>query len=260
MSFQIEKYKANVVDALVHLREISDEAGSLRENAKEYKKTLTSFFLDVLHAPGMTRAHAENHFKSIYTAFAEVMAKKGNTEINQGDLHSSWRQYKSNILRALEASQGSVEDRAALTTMPKVQAYLSGADTGPRATLEKIRALLTSIVDSTKGEKDAKIKREVANKALGRILDKAYDECAAELAAQGIIEKNKAKPEEARGDVIESAEKPDAIKVSPAAAKILKGLNPTTAQIEAIAENGKVNKAQAEALAEQMAQAEQRAA
>ena len=240
-----DNQKTALVTAMLHLSELKDAAGDIRDAAKDDKALLSTFFMDVYHSDGAKPDHIDKLCDSLMMA---ARTKANNPELKQGDIGGAFTQYKSDVKKALTLTEDEPAKRKEHPNMHNLKQFITGNSEGPAATVAKLKALISTTRDTYKGA-DNKKAREVAMAKLDVIYRAALTKAEAEIFGES-------KAEDA--PIIEKAEAPN-IKVTKAAAEAFKAadLTPTDGQLAAVAkDNGTVGKAEATALIKMVMEAQ----
>lgn len=174
-----------VQEAVAHVREKVGKADDKGTPAG----ILAAAFLAMLHAKDATKASVDTECNRIIEQARKVLKRD---KLVSGDLPTAFRQYRSNIKRAVELTADDLDTRATLQKISQVNQYINGNAHGPMATIAAIKAVITKVRErtSTKGvtveseKKALKVQRDTLMASLDAVLKKALKECKAQAEAK----------------------------------------------------------------------------
>lgn len=156
--------KTKAVDALVILSNIRDTVAPMKEQASKATKALSEVFIAVLHTPKMNATKFDVEMAAIVKATA---VKLGLDTIKEGQLHSSWRQYKSDVRKCICQTMERPKARAALRTMSAVKKFILS-----QGKTDKLAAQIRAFKKNADKVKDL-AKKNAHNEWLSQFVDKA---------------------------------------------------------------------------------------
>lgn len=201
--------KAQTVNALIGLAQLSDVMSGPREDAKKLTAVLSTTFITAYHEDGMTELQLKAWCESVLVAVRKRM-KEPN--LKEGELASAWRQYKSDTLKAIRMTADDEAVRLTHTTMSALKKFIGSGSTIGQLN-EMMAAFTYHVKKGTKESKPVHLKfaddtLEVAMKAIA-----AY----AEKHAISLVKPPKASKEDAEAPMVAEATKPEAVEALHAA-------------------------------------------
>ena len=169
-------------------QELQEKAGKADEKGTP-AGILAAAFLSMLHAKDASPSNVDTECNRIIEETRKALKRD---KLVSGDLPAAFRQYRSNIKRAIQMTADDLEERVKLVKISHVNQFINGNAHGPMATIAAIKAVITKVRErtSTKGitvdseKKALKVQRDTLMTSLDAVLKKALKTCKAQVESK----------------------------------------------------------------------------